>query len=636
MPDIGIALVEVLAYVGDHLSYYQDAVATEAYLDTARQRISVRRHARLVDYTLHEGCNARTWVCVATRFDVRTARRRLFPDQHAGAAVDRETRRPAESARERGVRLRAGAPRGAVKIHRGQHEMHFYTWGNQECCLAAGAREATLVGRWIDDADPIRDPCDPPPPTAYPTPPTPAAAAAPAPARSGSARPADVQELHLKPGDVLIFEEVIGPKTGGSGRRRSTASACGPFDRTSWSVTDPLNPDLPLTGIRWSDADALPFPLCLSAMGPAPACAIMPDVSVARGNLDPRRSRPARRRRARSGSGRRRQGDVRLHRIGRRRGAEIAGRYQPLLDEVPLTFSEPLSRGTPASRLLVQDPRRARPQVVLTSTSPDGVSATWSAERDLLSSQNPDRHFVVEIEPTGRARLRFGDDELGQRPDAGMAFHADVSRRKRAGGQRRRRRHRASGHPPDLDQRGHRHHPESVAGARRIAAEAARRGEAVRAACLQAAARAGDHRRGLRGDRRARVRRIGPARRGDAPVERTLAEVLVAVDPLGTETADPALLERIARRLYRYRRIGHDVVVRPAKRVPLDIELLVCVLPGYLRAHVKQALLDVFSHRRTPDGRPGLFHPDRLSFGDGVFLERARGRRAGRRPASRA
>jgi hypothetical protein len=41
IPDIGIMLVELLAYVGDQLSYYQDAVATEAYLDTARQRITI-------------------------------------------------------------------------------------------------------------------------------------------------------------------------------------------------------------------------------------------------------------------------------------------------------------------------------------------------------------------------------------------------------------------------------------------------------------------------------------------------------------------------------------------------------------------------------------------------------------------
>src|SRR5256714_4817044 len=62
VPDVGIALVEIVAYTGDYLSYYQDAVATEAYLETARQRISVRRHVRLVDYFMHEGCNARAWV----------------------------------------------------------------------------------------------------------------------------------------------------------------------------------------------------------------------------------------------------------------------------------------------------------------------------------------------------------------------------------------------------------------------------------------------------------------------------------------------------------------------------------------------------------------------------------------------
>src|SRR5215472_8514097 len=62
VPDLGVTLVELLAYVGDYLSYYQDAVATEAYLGTARQRISMRRHTRLVDYPMHDGCNARAWL----------------------------------------------------------------------------------------------------------------------------------------------------------------------------------------------------------------------------------------------------------------------------------------------------------------------------------------------------------------------------------------------------------------------------------------------------------------------------------------------------------------------------------------------------------------------------------------------
>jgi hypothetical protein len=65
--DMQVALVELLAYLGDHLSYHQDAVATEAYLGTARRRVSVRRHARLLDYFVHDGCNARAWVWVEER-----------------------------------------------------------------------------------------------------------------------------------------------------------------------------------------------------------------------------------------------------------------------------------------------------------------------------------------------------------------------------------------------------------------------------------------------------------------------------------------------------------------------------------------------------------------------------------------
>ena len=65
LPDVGIALVELLAYAGDLLNYRLDAVGTEAYLDTARLRTSVRRHARLVDYRMHDGCAARAYVCLA-------------------------------------------------------------------------------------------------------------------------------------------------------------------------------------------------------------------------------------------------------------------------------------------------------------------------------------------------------------------------------------------------------------------------------------------------------------------------------------------------------------------------------------------------------------------------------------------
>ena len=50
--DLGIALVETLAYAADHLSYFQDAVATEAYLGTA-QAPGLRAAPRPVGGLLH-------------------------------------------------------------------------------------------------------------------------------------------------------------------------------------------------------------------------------------------------------------------------------------------------------------------------------------------------------------------------------------------------------------------------------------------------------------------------------------------------------------------------------------------------------------------------------------------------------
>ncbi len=54
--------------------------------------------------------------------------------------------------------------------------------------------------------------------------------------------------------------------------------------------------------------------------------------------------------------------------------------------------------------------------------------------------------------------------------------------------------------------------------------------------------------------------------------------------------------------------------------MPLEIVMNVCVRPHYLRGHVKAALLKLFSNRLQPDGTPGFFHPDNLSFGDNIAV----------------
>jgi hypothetical protein len=146
VPDVGIALVELLAYTGDYLSQYQDAVATEAYLETARLRISVRRHARLVDYRLFEGSNARAWLTIDARtdFDLDLGLA-SFVTRYAGAREGRSQilwRELSQLTDARYVVFEPlWPPRSEVMpIHAAHSRIELYTWGDGECCLPRARR----------------------------------------------------------------------------------------------------------------------------------------------------------------------------------------------------------------------------------------------------------------------------------------------------------------------------------------------------------------------------------------------------------------------------------------------------------------------------------------------------------------
>lgn len=61
---IEATLIELLAHHAEMLSIHQDRVAQEAFIDTARERISLTRHARLLGLDLDQGATARTVVAV--------------------------------------------------------------------------------------------------------------------------------------------------------------------------------------------------------------------------------------------------------------------------------------------------------------------------------------------------------------------------------------------------------------------------------------------------------------------------------------------------------------------------------------------------------------------------------------------
>ena len=638
VPDIGIALVEALAYVGDHLSYYQDAVATEAYLDTARKRISVRRHARLVDYPLHEGCNARAWVCVDTKNDLPPLDPKDvyfitgFNDilQVAGSVLSEDDLRKIPSnlyeVFEPMIHQKKPESDQKIRIYGDHSELYFYTWGNKACCLPRGATRATLIGELTRDEEPGK-PCGKPgnkPEQKVEQSEQPAAQqnveqSEQATSHQGVDKDDDPPKLRLKPNDVLIFEEIKGPETG----HRGDAD---PKHRHAVRLTaveagmDCLY-DKPVVEISWAEEDAMPFPLCLSALGPPPECKILPNISVARGNV------------ILVDHGQTKEEDLGSVPVKetveccRGEGAladkkVIPGYYRPSLRYTLLSFSQPLAPNTPASKVLNQDVRQALPQISLDGVPAPTGDAEWVPRSGLLASGPDDQHFVAEMDNDGRAHLRFGDDSSGEQPDAGMAFHARyrvgnglagnvgaeaishmVLRKGPLSGNSLKIRN------PMPAQGGTA--PEPLAEAKLYAPHMFRK-------TLQRAITAADYAEIVEREFKDKVQRAVARLRWTG----SWYEVLVAIDPFGKEEADSKLLDAITGRLHRYRRMGHDLVVRAARRVSLDIEMIVCVLPHYLRGHIKAELMDQFSNRILPDGRKGFFHPDNLSFGEGIYLSK--------------
>jgi len=128
-----VTVVELLAAAGDRLTYWQDSVAAETYLTTARRRPSVRRHARLLDYRMHDGCAARTWLAFTVDADVD------LPDRTAVATAD-----PALApATVVGDAIEAGATvfetRGPAALRFERNALELHAWGDVDACLPAGS-----------------------------------------------------------------------------------------------------------------------------------------------------------------------------------------------------------------------------------------------------------------------------------------------------------------------------------------------------------------------------------------------------------------------------------------------------------------------------------------------------------------
>ena len=566
--DFSVALVEMLAHVGDLLSYRQDAVATEAYLGTARRRVSLRRHARLLDYAVHEGCNSRAYVCLEVKpaADGRTlpARAALLtrgedPAEVVLSATDFEHQADAETLVFETLHdLSLQAAHNRIAIH---------TWGNPNYCLPRGAAEAALV---------------------------------------------DHPKLALTKGMVLIAEEVLSATTGRAPDADRSHRCALRLISVEPGKDELTGVDLQL--VRWHADDALPFPLCVTAEFGQGGATELRQIAVMRGNTV-------------------------LADQGLTRAAESmlpplvpAGKpYRPQLRESGIAYAEvykhqtALDQGWSAARALQQDPCRATPaNMQLQTDDPSQFgdqnlpgALPWTPQRDLLASDRFAQEFVVETEADGSALLRFGDNRFGLQPDEGA--HLLASYRQGGGA--------AGNVGPDsitrLVSEDINIAPLVIAVRNLLPAQGGADPESPDAIKLQAPEAFRTQERAVTEDDYARMAERHPqVQRAAARLRWTGSwyTMFVSIDRKGGAPLDDEFRALMLTHLDRYRLAGYDLDLRDPAFVPLDIELGICVLPGYIAAAVKQSLLLRLSKGLDAQGQAAFFHPDHFSFGTGLAL----------------
>lgn len=594
---IEMTLVELLAYTADYLSYRQDAISTEAYLGTARKRISVRRHARLVDYFMHDGCNARTWVhfhvsdttsgVTLSKGEGASTTKLLTKVENLPLVISQGSSNFDEAINEGAIVYELMHD---IKLYHEHNEMDFYTYGEEECCLPKGATEATLEG-------------------AFP---------------------------NLAPNDLLVFSEVLGPETG-------EPQDANPNHRHVVRLTDviisedinvdlllestPISEKVEITKIKWHKEDALPFPLCTSSRGEeywktskAYGNIALADHGLTIQDLEDSSLVPdtvpeSENKYAVSSNG---------NHCNPESGIPIYPRYNPFLNQKPLTFSAPLKENDlelPASELMNWSLRDTLPSIHLDENDSDNE---WHPKRDLLTdSASNDRHFVVEVETDETAYLRFGNNINGERPDKNIKFLSTyrIGNGKDGNIGRNTLAHIVTNDGfvitamsdettsklwnPLPAQGGQ--EPESMEDVKQYAPEAFRTQErAVIAEDYETIAHKCN----------TDIQKITATYKWTG----SWRTAFITADRLGGKEVDSAFERKLRKCLEKYKMAGFDLEVDAPIPVSLEIEMRICVNINFFKNDVKNVLREVFSNRRLPNGKLGIFHPDNLSFGQSIYL----------------
>lgn len=602
--DLDQVLIELLCAAADELSDYQDRVMNEAYLATARKRVSLARHARLMDYHIHQGNQASTWLALC--ITVTDVKKQMEQIKLGGKAPEDLNLIVSTNG--------AGDDIPVIFISRGNwylypvlSKIELHTWSDSVSALEAGCTTADLKFD-TNDYNELNDLAD-----------------------------------HIKEGEVTHFliqeylNPVSGEKSDADPTKRQLLELIGSGADAPKVIFDPVEGRY-LLRVCWEKKDQLKSTYCFTV-----DCNSKKNspVSLFHGNLvkvyhgSPITSIFKEPDSVLSDGQNYYERDLRQNRklktSFRLPDASLAYKNTTPGGEIPsISTLEIFEIG-------LHDENEKHDK----SWSRDKWNQ-WSEEINLIHSANiinDDNHFIVETDEEGSSLVRFGDGvngrewpenaillcryQVGYGPDGNIGrdtlcnadFNAfpktikneywnfldlTTSQKKIT----------HCWNPFDVtDGRA----PEPRAEIVRRAPEIYRYRQ-LRAVTLK--------------DYEKRAEELPEVSHATAKYVWTGSwrGVRVAIDPAGTEEFSQELRQKVIRHLDVVRLIGEDLEVRPPVFIPLEINVLLCVDKEHWIEAVRYELEQEFTNGVLPDGRLGFFHPDIWTFGQGLKASQILGR----------
>ena len=612
--DFTQVLISQVAAAADELSDFQDRVMNEAYLTRARNRVSLARHARLVDYHVHQGNQAETALAmkVVSGHDARF-------DDSSGEGLTFWAGNP-EFDEQAVVFLPASAvssddDRVDYWLSDILNEIALYSWSDSQVGLRAGATEADLA----------------------------------MPSQAAADRLVALVTEERSPGEPpwvtrLLIEELLNPATGRQAGRDPTKRQLLDLTGEARKFRDPVTGDW-YVRVTWRDENQLKRDYCFIA---DVAGGQVNGVSAFRGNLvdvaqgrveqvffsapvpPPRTALPlvsgGRHINPRDFEETRKWGTLcRLpidHRL-------LYRKTLPRSEEVPVStlrveVTDP-EEGIWDGSTGTFTPGAIPPNQIRPKTAPDGteVWVDWEEEISLIFREENDEVFAVETDELRRSRIRFGNGRSGRLlPDRAVVrctYQVGDGLSGNVGADTIAHFKRGSGPETAISQCWN---PFDVSSGRseEPSSEVVRNApEAYRSRQLRAVTLS---------DYVDRVEELDGVSRAHAAYHWTGSwrTVRVTIDPVGTDELEDVLRDEALQYLDAVRLIGEDLEIRSPVLVPLDIRVTLCarsdIWPEDLRAELERELSDEY----TADGRRGFFQPDRWTFGQPVHASNLLGR----------